>query len=61
MNTRERWRKDKLKTNEHEREMMGKRLELEILQFEENSIARAQRSNGKSMGNEFCSKVETGS
>ena len=50
--------KDKLKTNEHEREMERKRLELEILQFEENSQARAQRSNGKSMGNEFAARLK---
>ena len=38
--------------------MERKRLELEILQFEENSQARAQRSNGKSMGNEFAAMLK---
>ena len=51
-------RKDRLKANEHAREMERKRLELEILQFEENSQARAQRSNGKSMGNEFAARLK---
>ena len=51
-------RKDRLKANEHEREMERKRLEFEILRFEENSQARAQRGNGKSMGGEFAARLK---
>ena len=58
-------RKDRLKANEHEREMEKhekemerKRLEFEIMQFEENSQARTQKGNGKSMGNEFAARLK---
>ena len=50
--------KDKLKANEHEREMARKRLKLEILWFEENSQARTQKGNGKSMGEEFAARLK---
>ena len=42
--------KEKLKANEHEREMERKRLEFEMMWFEENSQARTQRGNGKNGG-----------
>ena len=42
----------------HEKEMERKRLEFEIMQFEENSQARTQKGNGKSMGNEFAARLK---
>ena len=62
-------RKDRLKANEyeremekdklrHEREMERKRLEFDIMRFEENSQARTQKGDGKSMGNEFAARLK---
>ena len=42
----------------HEKEMERKRLEFEIMQFEENSQARTQKGNSKSMGNEFAARLK---
>ena len=38
--------------------MERKRLEFEIMQFEENSQARAQKGSGKSNGNEFAARLK---
>ena len=42
--------------NTREREMERKRLEFEIMRFEENSQTRAQKGSGKSMGDEFAAR-----